>query len=587
MAEAWQRAHASSFLDVVFGGVGGDHHILIWTLPDRRSSWYTANDSGRAAAAEQSVRASEHGDVYIGVALADRDRGTGRRLTVGDACGITALWADVDVRDPAHRKPNLPPDEEAAMDVLAEALPEPSVLVQSGHGLQAWWVLAEPWIFEDDEEQRALAAVLAERWQGQLRSVAARYGWTIDATHDLSRVMRIPGTLNHKSDPPKPVLHADGLGETVYTVDELREHVGAPDKTEARVHHFLGTGGAQETDPIVAREDPQIPMDRWEALRSMDPRVERCLHADGRPDLNDQSASALDLSLASFAAQAEWSDQEIADLIVYRRQQAGQEPEKPFRHKTYLARTIIRARQQAAQHQAADRLDEAVSTYSEVAEIAQATDDVGQGAVESSRTEVLAALGEALGIEVLDVIKYPQDPPLYEFRLAGEVRVPPIASRELFRHDRMLEVFFDYADGHVIPSMKREDWRRIVSHIGHVARVEETGEESTEIGSFTSLLHEYLTENTPERGRDEITVKRRRPYISEEGIVVFPTALSSWLTSSRGERSMGRRLHSLLRSIGADQHKVSLRIDSQRTSRQVWVLPRGEFPPPEEGEEDR
>ena len=30
-------------------------------------------------------------------------------------------------------------------------------------------------------------------------------GWKLDGTADLCRLIRIPGTLNHKFDPPRPV----------------------------------------------------------------------------------------------------------------------------------------------------------------------------------------------------------------------------------------------------------------------------------------------------------------------------------------------------------------------------------------------
>jgi hypothetical protein len=52
---------------------------------------------------------------------------------------------------------------------------------------------------------RAAAASLSQRLQGTLRSAAARQGWKLDNTSDLSRILRIPGTLNHKGGDPLPV----------------------------------------------------------------------------------------------------------------------------------------------------------------------------------------------------------------------------------------------------------------------------------------------------------------------------------------------------------------------------------------------
>jgi putative DNA primase/helicase len=187
-------SEAREFLGAVFGDAPSELWLLIWTLPDKRSSWYRVADLD--AAAEYAGQTDR--DTYVGVALSPEDFGPTRRCPSSETAGICALWADVDFAGPAHRKSNLPPDEDSAMTLVNECGIEPSIIVHSGHGIQAWWLLDEPWVFTNDDD-RMQAVDLASRWNATLRARAIRHGWTIDATHDLARVMRLPGTQNWKT----------------------------------------------------------------------------------------------------------------------------------------------------------------------------------------------------------------------------------------------------------------------------------------------------------------------------------------------------------------------------------------------------
>ncbi len=76
-------------------------------------------------------------------------------------------------------------------------LPLPSYIVISGTGLHSYWPLQE--------------AITAEQWQitaSQLKAVLAKCGFRADParTADRASVLRPPGTLNHKTNPPLPVI---------------------------------------------------------------------------------------------------------------------------------------------------------------------------------------------------------------------------------------------------------------------------------------------------------------------------------------------------------------------------------------------
>jgi hypothetical protein len=67
----------------------------------------------------------------------------------------------------------------------------PSVVIDSGHGVHAYWLMRE------------LMAPMqhVQRFQQYLRTLFQANGWALDYTHDPSRVLRVPGTTNWKGTP--------------------------------------------------------------------------------------------------------------------------------------------------------------------------------------------------------------------------------------------------------------------------------------------------------------------------------------------------------------------------------------------------
>ena len=100
---------------------------------------------------------------------------------------------------------------DAAIARIAEAgLPEPSLLVESGHGVHAYWRFTEP------------IADLAE-WS-QLQKALIHAVRSDASIHDPPRIMRLPGLLNVKNEPYVPCF-VSRSGENRYTVDDLRDRL--------------------------------------------------------------------------------------------------------------------------------------------------------------------------------------------------------------------------------------------------------------------------------------------------------------------------------------------------------------------------
>ena len=173
------------FLNQLWQAKPDDHHILIWTFPDRRSRWFT----DIAAAADYVGAVNGGRDVYVGVGLASKDHGPGHRCVSEEITGIAGMWSDLDLLSDAHSKKALPATIEQALTILPASMP-PTIIVATGNGLHCWWLFKEPYIFDDDEDRKYAARIVA-RWHTLLRLNAAAQGWAYERLSDLARVLRI------------------------------------------------------------------------------------------------------------------------------------------------------------------------------------------------------------------------------------------------------------------------------------------------------------------------------------------------------------------------------------------------------------
>jgi hypothetical protein len=138
---------------------------------------------------------------------------------------LPGLWGDIDIAGPGHKtKGTLPPDSTAAINIVAmSGLPEPSHWIHSGGGLYPWWLLRTPAEITDLEDFRALS----QGWQNALLRGALALGYQYGSgVGDLSRVLRIPGTVNRKAGLERPCTALGGnyaWGGPLYTLDELHD----------------------------------------------------------------------------------------------------------------------------------------------------------------------------------------------------------------------------------------------------------------------------------------------------------------------------------------------------------------------------
>lgn len=211
-------------------------------------------------------------DVWFGPALRGRQRGAD-----ADIIGTKALWTDID----AKLFPGTTVDE--VLSFVGTIPVPPSVLVNSGHGIHCYWLLQQS--ASGDQLQQARNIML-----GIEHFVSNSTLHRIDSVHNLSRVLRLPNTLNHKSTP--------ALGTSVvlfdttrsYTLHQLQDAFPYDDTAYTQQGHPEYTAADFDGSAVDIRE-------ALVRVRAVCPAW--VLDAVHRPDLHARSGdeSALDWSI--------------------------------------------------------------------------------------------------------------------------------------------------------------------------------------------------------------------------------------------------------------------------------------------------
>lgn len=238
------------FLNALFGNMHSDGWLILWK-PDKKSVSVPVSDLDQAAEITQALKSGHN--VYFGLGLQGKKPSEWSRGKADGVMAIPGLWLDMDIAGPGHKETRIPPDQETAIEFLNGLPWEPTILVHSGGGIHAYWLFKEPWVF-DDKEERIKAQEVSERFQAYVKRAAKeKHGWHLDSTHDLARVLRVPGTLNHKSNPPvqvKIIAHDDSCR---YNPGDFDEYVESIVLTSDYRTEFPGSGSwpPAAIEPIV------------------------------------------------------------------------------------------------------------------------------------------------------------------------------------------------------------------------------------------------------------------------------------------------------------------------------------------------
>ena len=212
----------TTFFEALYGNCENGW-VSTWTLQDKKTMWHPVKSHEQVLEHALKLTKEKAYDIYFGVGLREKNLGKWKRGNSETVTTIPALWVDIDIAGESHKKTSLPPTLEAAMKLIKEFPLLPSALIHSGYGLHGYWILKEPWEF-DSSEERQEAQLLLKSLEHTIRYYAGQKGWDIDPTADLARVLRIPGTYNHKQKEPIKVEILE-LNDYRYNPSEFEEYL--------------------------------------------------------------------------------------------------------------------------------------------------------------------------------------------------------------------------------------------------------------------------------------------------------------------------------------------------------------------------
>ncbi len=545
------------FLRTVFGSLD-EASLALWTLQDRRTTFYKNTPK------QASLNRFKGKDLYFALGMQQPDR-RGNRAKRSEVIGIPGLWADIDyAHDKAHKKEDLPPTQKDAVRLI-ESLPiAPTFINCSGHGIHAFWLFKEPWMFEDTEEWK-LAENLTKRWHELIKMEAARHGWVVDSVFDLARVLRVPGTLNHK-DPENPVkCEVLTFNENAFIdVESIKEIAPEIEATLPVTPEKQITAEAKSAT-FVLRADAEPPAEKITILCDNDPDFNQMWNMKKHPK-SDRSPSGYDMMLTHKLCSSRWSDQEIVDALLFFRR-VKLKCDMKMHRPDYFANTILKARSFFKRCGAADQIND----------IQEERHSAGKELNEEDRKKLLMNLKDLMRVDIVRIDKYLEDPPVYFL-------VSPKGSQKIGTVDKIMsQTQFRYllagSYGVAIPYFKAQQWSSISQTILDLCHDIAVGRECSEESSMITYLEEYIGSVGTRMGFDKDTAFRMKiPFQNKDRICIFGTRFTKWLKGEHGVGISLQQLGRVLKQIKSDQVKMNFwPKGGRRTSSTVWMLPYGPF----------
>lgn len=554
--------------------------MVLWHKDTKRSLWLEDATQVPQAAAEFD------GDVYFGVGLrpdpttfGDPGRDVAyKKGEASDIVAIPALFADIDIADDVHKKPNLPPDIEAAIALVKGFGCDPTFVVHSGYGLHCYWKFKELWRF-DSKEERDYAATLSYRMQHTIRDRAHQKGWTIDGTFNLDRILRVPGTLNCKNARPikveilnrntnRPVYNPEDLDTLLLPVDSQihtapRQPSSACQMPSSEVRAKIGQ--------IVIDPGANVSFNDMDFLREIFPeftptfKKERDEEFEKRSP-HDSSPSTYDFALAMMGAQAGWEDQAIVNLMVMFRRENGLDLK--LDNKQYYARTVIQAKTRHAR-------EEAERGYEEHKDLAGTPYEQPD-----TRRKILKGIANEihLGCDLLQFVKIAGVDPAYDLITdTGTVHLQSIKDLGSFN-------LFRECVGKAInrwPRIKKGEWPNIVERLlSDSVRTDKTGNDDsgTRNNRMKEWIKSYIETGCIHCDTLDYAATEGQPFLKEGYWHISLEHFYKWVRREKDQRFSQTDIVNDIKRIDSESVRVTFKGTSgsdkdKRMNRRFWRLP--------------
>ena len=217
-------AQAITFFNLLFGKIKAEIFSYLIKFADSIDTYPfpIADETHRIDMAKKAIELSDKGfDIWHAINPVNIKPTGGKR---GDETAVsyqTAIVVDIDICSEAHKSENLAANFEEAKSFLPFT---PSIIINSGYGLHAYYIWAEPLAITDEnrEEIKRRNNLLIELVRQRAN------GKKIDGVGDLPRILRTPGTFNYKLGKENaPICHIVEDSGLRFSPTELDERLNA------------------------------------------------------------------------------------------------------------------------------------------------------------------------------------------------------------------------------------------------------------------------------------------------------------------------------------------------------------------------
>lgn len=195
----------------------GGTHAYWWINPGKTSIWWKVGTPPKPSTVAKNIYFGVHPTNGIPQIRHDKDgkpyqaKPAHVRALLHEVAAVNCLYGDFDAKDFGD-------DKAAALDHIEMGLaevgvPAPSVIIDTGGGYQAYWLLDTPWLLTTDEAH-AVADATQKQWIALIGADAS--------VKDLSRVLRVVGSRNQKYDDKPLVTFLWADFHQRYTLAELQ-----------------------------------------------------------------------------------------------------------------------------------------------------------------------------------------------------------------------------------------------------------------------------------------------------------------------------------------------------------------------------
>lgn len=190
-----QIEEALEFFDLLYENFKAPHFSYLMIFSNGYGNTYpfaVADENQREYMARKAIELSKEGfDVWHAVNPVCIEPTSNKRGDETTVSHQTAIVVDIDICSDAHKSDNLAQSFEEAKSFLPFT---PSIIINSGYGLHAYYIWAEPLAITDQNREEI------KRRNNLLIEVVRQKanGKKIDGVGDLPRILRTPGTFNYK-----------------------------------------------------------------------------------------------------------------------------------------------------------------------------------------------------------------------------------------------------------------------------------------------------------------------------------------------------------------------------------------------------